>query len=125
MEDQFLTVDEVAETLRINPQTVRNWIDSQALRAVRVGRRVRIRKSDLDELVQAGLTTSEDLKKPPKATPEIAENLPEELWAELYARLSEAHAAKANGSQASLISALRLLGQVAVSLANTLEQTSP
>ncbi|MGO9753080.1 MAG: helix-turn-helix domain-containing protein [Solirubrobacteraceae bacterium] len=101
MEDSFLTVDEVAQTLRLNPQTVRNWIDGGSLRAVRVGRRVRIRQSDLDELVQAGITTSEDLKEP-NGAPAIDENLPERLWAELYARLSEAHAAKAKGNQASL-----------------------
>ncbi len=124
MEDSFLTVDEVAQTLRLNPQTVRNWIDSGSLRAVRVGRRVRIRQSDLDELVNAGITTREDLEEPRDDAPAIDENLPERLWAELYARLSEAHAAKAEGSQASLVSALRSLGQVSVSLAETLEQTS-
>jgi hypothetical protein len=88
-----------------------------------VGRRVRIRQSDLDELVHAGITTEDNLKEPRDA-PAIDENLPERLWAELYARLSEAHAAKANGSQASLISALRSLGQVSVSLAETLDETS-
>ena len=90
---------------------------------IRVGRRVRIRQSDLDELVNAGITTSENLKEPRNDAPAIDENLPERLWAELYVRLSEAHAAKATGSQASLISALRSLGQVSVSLAEALEQT--
>jgi len=132
MEDSFLTVDEVAQTLRLNPQTVRNWIDRGSLRAIRVGRRARIRQSDLDELVQAGVTTSEDLEstsedleEPPRDVPGIDENLPERMWAELYARLGEAHAAKAEGSQASLVSALRSLGQVSVSLAEALEGTSP
>jgi excisionase family DNA binding protein len=123
MEDSFLTVDEVAQTLRINPQTVRNWIDRGSLRAVRVGRRVRIRQSDLDELVHAGITTSEDIEEPQKDAPEIDESLPERLWAELYAHLSEAHAARANGNQALMISALRSLGQVSVSLAETLQGT--
>jgi excisionase family DNA binding protein len=40
----YLTVGEVAELLRLNQQTVRNWIDRGELPAVRVGeRRVRIR----------------------------------------------------------------------------------
>ncbi|MGO9959764.1 MAG: hypothetical protein ACLP50_27935 [Solirubrobacteraceae bacterium] len=98
-------------------------MDHGSLRAVRVGRRVRIRQSDLDELVNAGITTSENLEEPRNDAPAIDENLPERLWAELYALLSEAHAAKATGSRSSLISALRSLGQVSVSLAEALEQT--
>lgn len=50
--DPFLTVDEVAAMLRLNPQTVRNTIDRGELAAVRVGpRRVRIRKSALDRFI--------------------------------------------------------------------------
>ena len=53
--DSFLTVAEVAELLRLNPQTIRNWIDQGALPAVRVGtRRVRIRRSELDRFLNAG-----------------------------------------------------------------------
>ena len=40
--------------LKLNPQTVRNWIDQGALPAVRVGRRVRILRSDFDRLVEEG-----------------------------------------------------------------------
>jgi excisionase family DNA binding protein len=50
-EDSFLTVAEVAETLKLNQQTVRNWIDQGSLPALRVGRRVRIRRSDFDRLL--------------------------------------------------------------------------
>lgn len=51
-EDEFLTVSEVAEILKVNDQTVRNWIDRGELTAVRVGaRRVRIRQSDLDAFI--------------------------------------------------------------------------
>jgi excisionase family DNA binding protein len=50
--DEFLTVNEVAQTLKLNPQTARNWIDSGKLPAVRVGaRRVRIRREDFERLV--------------------------------------------------------------------------
>lgn len=50
--DPFLTVDEVASMLRLNPQTVRNTIDRGELAAVRVGpRRVRVRKSALDRFI--------------------------------------------------------------------------
>jgi excisionase family DNA binding protein len=43
---EFLTVAEVAGILKLNQQTVRNWIDAGKLPAVHVGRRVRIKRSD-------------------------------------------------------------------------------
>jgi excisionase family DNA binding protein len=56
LEDSFLTVAEVAEMLKLNQQTVRNWIDQGSLPALRVGRRVRIRRSDLERLLEEGST---------------------------------------------------------------------
>lgn len=53
-DESFLTVADVAELLKINQQTVRNWIDHGTLPALRVGRRVRIKKSDLDRILEAG-----------------------------------------------------------------------
>ena len=49
--DTFLTVAEVAEILKLNQQTVRNWIDQGSLPALRVGRRVRIRRSDFERVL--------------------------------------------------------------------------
>jgi excisionase family DNA binding protein len=37
--ESFLTIAEIADMLRVNPHTIRNWIDRQQLRAVRVGQR--------------------------------------------------------------------------------------
>ena|SRR5207302_1770709 len=54
LEDSFLTVAEVAETLKLNQQTVRNWIDQGSLPAVRVGRRVRIKRSDFERVLAEG-----------------------------------------------------------------------
>ena len=56
--EEFLTVAEVAEMLKLNQQTVRNWIDQGSLPAVRVGRRVRIRRSDLERVLERGYTTA-------------------------------------------------------------------
>ena len=50
-EETYLTVAEVAEKLKLNQQTVRNWIDQGSLPALRVGRRVRIKQSDFDRIV--------------------------------------------------------------------------
>ena len=55
-EDSFLTVADVAEMLKLNQQTVRNWIDQGSLPAVRVGRRVRIKRSDFDRILDEGYT---------------------------------------------------------------------
>jgi excisionase family DNA binding protein len=49
--EEFLTVAEVAERLRLNQQTIRNWIDAGTLPALRIGRRVRVLKSDFNQLV--------------------------------------------------------------------------
>jgi excisionase family DNA binding protein len=58
----YLTVAEVAQTLKLNQQTVRNWIDQGSLPALRVGRRVRIKRSDfqriLDQSYSGGVDTT-------------------------------------------------------------------
>ena len=53
-EQPLMTVADVAEHLQLNQQTIRNWIDAGTLPAVRIGRRVRIRRSDLDRLLDVG-----------------------------------------------------------------------
>ena len=58
LEDAFLTVAEVAELLKLNQQTVRNWIDQGSLPALRVGRRVRIRRADLEQMLERGSTAA-------------------------------------------------------------------
>jgi excisionase family DNA binding protein len=56
LDDEFLTVAEVAELLKLNQQTVRNWIDKRQLPAIHVGRRVRICRSDLEQFLERGRT---------------------------------------------------------------------
>ena len=51
-DESYLTVAEVAETLKLNQQTVRNWIDQGSLPALRVGRRVRIKRSDFERILE-------------------------------------------------------------------------
>jgi excisionase family DNA binding protein len=47
-EDPWLTVQQVSDELRIHPATVRIWIKSGRLAAVRVGREWRVRHSEVD-----------------------------------------------------------------------------
>ncbi len=53
-QESYLTVAEVAQTLKLNQQTVRNWIDQGSLPALRVGRRVRIKRSDFERILEEG-----------------------------------------------------------------------
>jgi excisionase family DNA binding protein len=51
----LLTVEQVAGLLRLNKQTVYNWIDASSLPAVNVGgRRVRIKRTELDHVAGEG-----------------------------------------------------------------------
>ncbi len=52
-----MTVAEVAALLKLNQQTIRNWIDGGTLPAVRIGRRVRVLRSDLEHLIDQGYRT--------------------------------------------------------------------
>jgi excisionase family DNA binding protein len=65
--EEFLTVAEVAELLKLNQQTVRNWIDQGSLPALRVGRRVRIRRSDLERVLEDGSTQGGKAAEGPSA----------------------------------------------------------
>jgi excisionase family DNA binding protein len=67
--DELITVKEIATLLRLNQQTIRNWIDAGTLPHVSVGeRRVRVWRSDLVALIEAGATVKQ---KPAKPGPSI------------------------------------------------------
>ncbi len=70
VEESYLTVAEVAQLLKLNQQTVRNWIDQGSLPALRVGRRVRIKRSDLERVLADGYragTAAESRQASPSA----------------------------------------------------------
>jgi excisionase family DNA binding protein len=82
-DDEYLTVKETAEHLKLNQQTVRNWIDQGRLPAVRIGRRVRIPRSDLERILTEGLTAP--------AEPEPSSAEPVEPRDQLAQALQRAH----------------------------------
>lgn len=57
--EELLTVEQVAQLLKVIPDTVRTWIQSGALRAsrpgdgTRPGRKYRVRRADLDAFIAA------------------------------------------------------------------------
>ena len=52
-EDPWLTVPQVSAQLRIHPATVRIWIKTGRLAAVRVGREWRVRQSEVDRALMS------------------------------------------------------------------------
>lgn len=49
---QFLTVDEVAQLLRVSTMTVYRVIDTGLLKSVRIGRNIRIHAADFDDYLK-------------------------------------------------------------------------
>ena len=58
---QLLTAPQVAEEFQVTPQTIRNWIDHGVLPAVRVGRAFRVRREDVDALLERASAESGSL----------------------------------------------------------------
>jgi excisionase family DNA binding protein len=52
METEFLTVEEIAEKLRVKVYTVREWIRKQELIAYKVGRDYRVKKEDYETFLK-------------------------------------------------------------------------
>jgi excisionase family DNA binding protein len=57
----LLTVPQVADEFQVTAQTIRNWIDQGVLPAVRVGRAFRIRRADVDALLDRAQADSESI----------------------------------------------------------------
>lgn len=55
-ESRFLTVQEVADLMRVSSMTVYRLIKSGELRAARVGRSFRVRQEDIDEYLETSYT---------------------------------------------------------------------
>jgi excisionase family DNA binding protein len=60
-EPPLLTVPQLAAEFQVTAQTIRNWIDQGVLPAVRVGRAFRIRRADVDALLDRAQAESESL----------------------------------------------------------------
>ena len=54
---QLLTTDAVARRLKVDPSTVRRWIDDGRLPAVKPGRHYRIDPADLDDFLAVSSTS--------------------------------------------------------------------
>ena len=69
-EQQLLTVEQIASEFQLTSQTIRNWIKSGALQAVKVGHVYRVKREDVDTMMDrhqgetAPLGTHRDLWEP-------------------------------------------------------------
>ena len=73
--ETFMTVAEVAAALRMNQQTIRNWIDAGQLPAVRIGRRVRVLSSDFAALID------NDARRPATGAPDSSHHVrAQQFW---------------------------------------------
>lgn len=52
----FMTIQDVAELLKVSKATVRTWIKNEELRAVKLEREFRIARVDLERFVEARAT---------------------------------------------------------------------
>jgi excisionase family DNA binding protein len=73
-EPKLLTVRPVAAEFQVTAQTIRNWIDHGTLPAVRVGRAFRVKRQDVEALLErasadsTSLATRRDLWQPTTTT---------------------------------------------------------
>ena len=57
--DEWLTLTQIAETLQLDIETIRNWVRKKQLPAYRVGRAYRVKQSDLDKFLAQRRTTTD------------------------------------------------------------------
>lgn len=57
-----MTVHEVARYLRINPATIRRWIELGDMPAIKAGRQYRVRRDDVDKFVLIARQPEESVK---------------------------------------------------------------
>ena len=58
-DDEFLTVPEIAERMRVRTMTVYRWIEAGKLPAVQVGKHYRVRASDLEAMLESARVGAE------------------------------------------------------------------
>jgi excisionase family DNA binding protein len=94
---QLLTVPQVADELQVTAQTIRNWIGQGTLPAVRIGRAFRVRRADVDALLErasadsGSVATHRDLWQPTMSTlPVRREDGSRSIWDATAALLAPA-----------------------------------
>ncbi len=58
--EQWLTLQEIADELKMHIETVREWVRTKRLTAYRVGRDYRVKRSDLNKFLDERKTTDDE-----------------------------------------------------------------
>ena len=59
-ENALLSIPEAALMLNVSVATIRNWVWLRRVPSVRIGRSVRLRQSDLQKVIDAGLIPADE-----------------------------------------------------------------
>lgn len=57
--NEWLTLQEIAEELKIHIETVREWVRNKLLPAYKVGRDYRVKRDDFDKFMEDRRTTND------------------------------------------------------------------
>ena len=60
MSSEWMTVEEIAQDLRVKESTVREWIRQKRLKAAKIGRDYRIKREDYQKFINESYNTHED-----------------------------------------------------------------
>ena len=60
MSSEWMTVEEIANDLRVKESTVREWIRQKKLKAAKFGRDYRIKRRDYQEFIDKHYNVTED-----------------------------------------------------------------
>jgi excisionase family DNA binding protein len=63
MAHEWLTIEEIAEELRVSEETVRRWIRTKQLKALSIGRGYRIRRKDFEDFLDRRSTEIEETEE--------------------------------------------------------------
>lgn len=63
---ELLTINQAAKALNISPATVRSWRLRRRISVIKVGRAVRIPRTEIDRIIRQGLQPARDLSGQPE-----------------------------------------------------------
>ena len=83
VDDELLTLPEIAQTLGMNPSTVRLWVREGRLPAEKVGRRWMVRRTDLEQMLAEQPQVGHPRGASARTTPEDWGEQPEQAMMDL------------------------------------------
>lgn len=64
MEDRWLSINEICQSLGVSNDTVYKWIDKNCMPAHRMGRLWKFKRNEVDEWVKGGGATTQTKRSP-------------------------------------------------------------